>query len=170
MASGDRKLPEKHRERFKEPLGRDIGESELKELDVKHNMLITVGDVVSFTVREYGLVPDLSVYDGMTERHEMTAFADLVKRKGLKETVVTNEAGMITAELADAVKNALTGHEELIRVEGEEDMAVIPCMMLAPDGTYIIYGWPGKGMKLITTDENIRREARLLIEMMEETE
>jgi hypothetical protein len=41
-------------------------------------------------------------------------------------------------------------------------------MVLAPYGTNIVYGWPGKGMKLVTTDEQVRKEAELLIEMMEE--
>jgi len=132
--------------------------------------MITVGDVVSLTVAKQGIVPDLSIYDGLTERREMTEFAAFVKNKGWEETVVRNEAGTITAELIAAVANALNGKNEIIRVEGEEDLATIPCILLSPEGTNIIYGWPGKGMKLIVTDENIRKKARHLTEMMEELE
>jgi len=121
-------------------------------------------------VMKRGIVPDLSIYDGMTERREMTEFASFVKNKGWEETVVRNEAGTITAELIAAVRNALNGKKEIIRVEGEEDLAVIPCILLSPEGTNIIYGWPGKGMKLIATDENIRKKALRLMEMTEELE
>ncbi|MCL2032784.1 MAG: GTP-dependent dephospho-CoA kinase family protein [Methanomassiliicoccaceae archaeon] len=169
MEAVSRKVPEKNRELFKEPLGRDLKEEELTIIG-KTPKMITVGDVVSLTVVEHGIIPDLSVYDGMTERKEMTEFAALVKNKGWEETVVKNEAGTITAELITAVKNALNGKKEIIRVEGEEDLAVLPCILLSPEGTNIIYGWPGRGMKLIVTDENVRRKAQRLMEMMEELE
>jgi len=61
----------------------------------------------------------------------------------------------------------LNGKNEIIRVEGEEDLAVIPCILLSPIGTNIIYGWPGKGMKLIVTDESIRKKAQYLMEKTE---
>lgn len=164
-----RKVPEKNREFFKEPLGIDIKESDLKEINTQ-SKLITVGDVVSLTVRRHGISPDITIYDGMTERREMTEFANLVKDEGWEETVVRNEAGTITAELVNAIKNALDGKEEIIRVEGEEDLATIPCILMSPEGTNIIYGWPGKGMKLIVTDERIRMKAQNLMEMTEELE
>ncbi|MCL1811228.1 MAG: GTP-dependent dephospho-CoA kinase family protein [Methanomassiliicoccaceae archaeon] len=164
-----RKVPEKNRELFKEPLGRDLKEAELNVID-KMSKMITVGDVVSLTAIKHGIVPDLSIYDGMTERREMTEFATLVKNEGWEEIAVKNEAGMITAELIAAIRNALNGNKEIIRVEGEEDLAVIPCILLSPEGTNIIYGWPGKGMKLVVTDESIRKKARYLMEMTEELE
>lgn len=162
-------VPERNREFFKEPLGRDLREDELNKLDLT-SKLITVGDVVSLTVRRYGITPDLSIYDGMTERREMTDFASLVENEGWEEVVVRNEAGTISAELITAISNALNGKKEIIRVEGEEDLATIPCMILYPDGTNIIYGWPGRGMKLIVTDEAIRKKAQNLMEMTEELE
>jgi len=169
MDTADRKVPESKREFFKEPLGKDLTVKELSSIDEKHT-LITVGDVVSLTVRENGIVPDLTIYDGMTERREMTEFADLVKSKGWKETVVKNEAGTITAALTEAVRNALKGQKEIIRVEGEEDLATIPCILFSPKGTNIIYGWPGKGMMLIVTDDDIIRKAQQLMKMTEELE
>ena len=166
MESVSRRVPEKNRELFKEPLGRDLQEKELTVID-KRSKMITVGDVVSLTAVKHGIIPDLSIYDGMTERKEMTEFAVLVKSRGWEETVVRNEAGTITAELITAVKNALNGKNEIVRVDGEEDLAVIPCILLSPIGTNIIYGWPGKGMMLIVTDESIRKKAQYLMERTE---
>ena len=169
METAGRKVPERNRELFKEPLGRDLEEKELTVIDKKSKM-ITVGDMVSLTVVKHGIIPDLSIYDGMTERREMADFAAIVKNNGWKETVVKNGAGTITAELIAAVKTALKGNKEIIRVMGEEDLAVVPCILLSPEGTHIIYGWPGKGMKLIVTDGEIRKKAQYLMEMTEALE
>lgn len=167
MAKGDRLLPEDKREVFGRPIGRPLAESELIKLD-KGSKLITVGDVVSLVVRKHGIVPFLSIYDGKTERHTMTEFSSTVEEKGWDAISVRNPPKMITAELVEAVKNAFEGDVRLIRVDGEEDLATVVCMLLAPSGTNIVYGWPGKGMMLVTTDEDIRKEAEALMNMMEE--
>ena len=163
-----RTIPDDKRELFKEPFGRSIDENDLKKIDTEKK-LITVGDVVSLTVMRNGITPDIAVYDGMTERREMTAFASLVSDKGGPTDVVTNPAGTITAELVKAVENALSGKKKrTIRVIGEEDLAVIPCILLAPIGTNVIYGWPGKGMMLITTNASVKKRTEELLEQTEE--
>ena len=162
-----RRVPEDKREIFKERLGSELKESEL--INHKDKRMITVGDVVSLTMRRNGIRPILSVYDGYTERCEMTDFAALVE--GEEKEVVANPAGTITDELDDAVRNALTaGTTDLIRVEGEEDLALMPCILHAPEGTEIVYGWPGKGMMVITTDGTIRKRIEELWNMMEDFE
>ena len=162
-----RRVPEDRREVFKQCLGSDLKESEL----IKHqdNKIITVGDVVSLTLRKNGIRPILSVYDGYTERHEMTGFANLVA--GEEKTVVINPAGVITDELEDAIRNALkTGKTDLIRVDGEEDLALMPCILYAPEGAEVVYGWPGKGMKIVSTDDVTRKRIEELWKMMEDFE
>lgn len=165
-----RRLPSSLRKAFQEPVGRDLGEEELRDLG-KKRYIITVGDVVSLTARKIGIVPLLSVYDGYTERHETTEFANLVKNGGLAETVVRNPAGEITAEMAEAVRNALAGRSEgIVRVEGEEDLALLPCVLYAPENSTVVYGWPGRGMKAVDTDGPERTQIAHLYEMMEESE
>jgi uncharacterized protein (UPF0218 family) len=163
-------IPEEKRGSFKEPIGSLIDENDLKKINAE-NKLITVGDVVSLTVNRNGIVPDVAIYDGMTERREMTEFAAFVENKGWRTDTVTNPAGTITAELVNAVENALSGREKkVIRVIGEEDLATLPCILLAPEGTNVIYGWPGKGMMLVTTDEGIKKRIYELLEQTEEFE
>ena len=162
-----RRVPEDKRQLFKEALGSDLKESEL----IKHHdkRIITVGDVVSLTMRKNGIKPVLSVYDGYTERCEMTEFAALVE--GEEKEVIVNPAGVITDELDDAIRNALkTGKTDLIRVEGEEDLALMPCILYAPEGTEIVYGWPGKGMKVVSTDDVTKKRIEELWKMMEDFE
>jgi len=165
-----RRVPDDKRELFKEPFGSFIKENDLKKID-RTKKLITVGDVVSLTAVNSGVVPDVAIYDGMTERREMTEFAVLAESNGWVTDTVTNPAGTITAELFDAVENALSGNtRRTVRVIGEEDLATLPCILLSPIGTNIIYGWPGKGMMLITTDEDIVRRIKELLEQTEEFE
>ena len=162
-----RRVPEDKRNIFKEPIGSELKESEL----IKHHdtKMITVGDVVSLTVRRNGIRPILSVYDGYTERREMTEFASLVESE--EKEVVVNPAGTITDELDDAVRNALTtGNTDLIRVEGEEDLALMPCILHAPEGAEIVYGWPGRGMMIVSTDDVTRKRVEELWNMMEDFE
>ena len=164
-----RRLPPEKRDVFQEPVGYDISEEDLPEINAKH-LIIAVGDVVSLTMRRNGIVPLLSVYDGFTERHEVTGFADLVKNGGLAETVVSNPPGEITSELVDAVKNTLAGRSAgIIRVEGEEDLALLPCVLYAPENSVVIYGWPGRGMKAVDTDGPTRTRIAQLYDMMEES-
>jgi len=161
-----RRVPDDKRELFKEPFGSLITENDLKKINGR---LITVGDVVSLTVSRQGITPHVSVYDGMTERREVTEFGDLVKNDGRKIDTVINPAGTITVELVNAVRNALSGAEKkTIRVIGEEDLATLPCILLSPIGTNVIYGWPGKGMMLIVTNEDIKKRAERLLNEMEE--
>jgi hypothetical protein len=55
----------------------------------------------------------------------------------------------------DAVKEP----EALIIVDGEEDLAVIPLVIAAPDGIIVIYGQPGEGIVLNEVDEGAKAKA-----------
>ena len=59
-----------------------------------------------------------------------------------------NPAGTLSAELLDGLKEALDHMPALVCVDGEEDLAVIPLVMMAPEGALILYGQPGEGIVL----------------------
>lgn len=167
MKMSGRRVPEEIRDIFKEPIGTELEESALERY--KDSKVITVGDVVSLTLRRNGITPILSVYDGFTERREMTGFADLVEREEKK--VIRNPAGTITDELDDAVRNILSsGGTGLIRVEGEEDLVLMSCILHAPEGAVVVYGWPGKGMMIVPTDDTTRERIKELWNKMEDFE
>ena len=167
MFERDLVLPEKDRQMFKEPIGTELYDSDLGAFDAQ-NTLITVGDVVSLTFRKHGIKPFLSVYDGMTERREMTEFAILAEDEDKDEVV--NPAGTITRQLVESIRGRMEGSGGLIKVDGEEDLALLPVIYLAPLGTDVVYGWPGKCMMRITTDEGIRAKIEQLLLRMEEIE
>ncbi|MCQ2052692.1 MAG: GTP-dependent dephospho-CoA kinase family protein [archaeon] len=162
-----RRIPEGKKEIFKEILGRDLKENDLSHHNDKR--MITIGDMVSLTVRKKGMRPLLSIYDGYTERHIMTEFSSLVKEE--KKRIVRNPAGVITNELNNTIKNSLkTGDTNLIYVEGEEDLAFIPCVLHSPNDIEVVYGCPGRGMMVVSTDIATKKKVEELWKQMEEFE
>ena len=167
MFEKDLVLPEKDRQVFKEQIGTELYDCGLDGYNAQ-TTLITVGDVVSLTFRKHGIRPFLSIYDGITERREMTEFATLVESEEKEEVV--NPAGMITRQLVESIRGRIEGSGGLIKVIGEEDLALMPVILFAPIGTDIVYGWPGKCMMRITTDESIKSKIEQLMFKMEEAE
>ncbi len=52
-------------------------------------------------------------------------------------------------------------------VDGEEDLVVLPAIMIAPDGASVVYGQPDEGMVHVVVDDEVRREVRALLERFE---
>ena len=162
----DRRLPRSERERFgKARPGVTMYEKELDDIEEPWNY-ITVGDTTSETFRRHGLIPALSIYDGKTKREETSAFSSLME--GLEKTEVCNPPGMLTAQLFKAIARKVTNIGGLIHVDGEEDLAVLPCIALAPEGYTVVYGDPGAGaMVRVEVNDGARREALELMDCME---
>ncbi|PCH79248.1 MAG: hypothetical protein COB96_04580 [Planctomycetota bacterium] len=77
-----------------------------------------------------------------------------------------NPAGLLTPDLKRKVREALVNHgSTLLEVEGEEDLAPIVVHLLAPLGSVILYGQPGKGVVLRITDEAAKARARGLLDL-----
>ncbi|HII99993.1 MAG TPA: DUF359 domain-containing protein [Candidatus Methanomethylophilaceae archaeon] len=162
------RLPEHMRQELARPFGPIIDEKRLQERK-DSSLLVTVGDIVSLTAMKLGIRPHLIVYDGRTERREMTGLSRLVEEEGYRIVTVRNPPGTISNELMEAVKNALKGCEPMsIRVEGEEDLAVLACILYAPVGSWVVYGQPGEGMVLIEVDEDLPERIKELWNRMEE--
>jgi uncharacterized protein (UPF0218 family) len=73
---------------------------------------------------------------------------------------VKNPAGSITDELVRALSDAVLHPPVTIFVEGEEDLAVIPLVIAAPEGTVVLYGQPHEGVVLRTVDDTAKNTAR----------
>ncbi len=165
-----RRLPASMRGELSRPFGPLVDEKQLKEKE-DGVMLLTVGDVVSLTARRLGVEPTLAIYDGLTERREMSDYALLVEEGGEPFRTVSNPAGEVTTELMTAIEEILeVGGPSNIRVEGEEDLAVLACILLAPEGSWVVYGQPGEGMVLVVKDGDNLRRTKEIWNRMEELE
>ncbi|MEN6328923.1 MAG: DUF359 domain-containing protein [Methanobacteriaceae archaeon] len=159
------------RSEFKKPIGTlypslDDAEDFLAS-QKPDTLLVSVGDVTTRNLQERGLIPQLGIIDNQVERKP--AQHDIVYDNVTLKA--DNPAGHITRELWDTVKQGFqlikAGYRVLILVNGEEDLAVIPAIILAPSGALVLYGQPGEGMVICEVDQ-IRDKVIKMKEMLEE--
>jgi GTP-dependent dephospho-CoA kinase len=149
-------LPEEHRKLFMEPFGelhRTIEEiiPRLEGLTV-----YAVGDVVTHNLQKNGVTPAIAVVDGFTMRSPCSRLP-AVRGECIR---VKNPAGSLTDDLIDALEYAVTHAPVTIIVDGEEDLAVIPLIIAAPEGAIVLYGQPKRGVVLRRVDAEAKITAR----------
>jgi hypothetical protein len=167
-------LPDGAREAMREPLGPVIQTSELGMHLEGARVLVTVGDMVTATLLDAGYDISLAVFDFKTLRTEQRDFQHRLEKFGGRRIRVGNPPAMLTMELWEAIQNAFllvgTGERVGIEVDGEEDLAAIPAIIMAPDGARVLYGLPGKGMVVVTVGAGSRKKAGALLGLMEPRE
>ncbi len=160
-------LPDWLRGALTQPFGTTMSEDQVVEkLKNSEALVITVGDETTKTLLRHKMDPDLAIFDLKTHREEVK-HSDLPKHFKVKEKV-ENPQKEITYGLWQAIATALkTKGHKAIQVEGEEDLAALPCVYLAPEGSIVIYGIPNVGLNLIEVNNGIRSKAEELMKQME---
>ncbi len=161
MASIVVSLPEGLRAELKDPWGPVFTDVEALLGDVTGDV-VAVGDVVTFHLEEAGRPPDVGIVDERTERSPVE---DRIKSSlGSADVRVENPAASLTAELLVAMRDALAEDEPIrILVEGEEDLATIPAILMVPVGGSVIYGQPGEGMVHVVVSADTKGRAEALL-------
>jgi uncharacterized protein (UPF0218 family) len=133
--------------------------------------LAVVGDVAALHVVNAGYNPRFVVVDFHTQRSDDEVKESEVRLIGDECIKVVNPPATITQDLWDAVERAY-GLEGTVRIEvdGEEDLAFIPCVLVAPEGSKVIYGMPNRGMVVVTVDQESRRKVKDAFERFERVE
>ena len=134
--------------------------SKVAKLDskLKAKNIIAVGDISVATLLKLHILPKISVVDLFVQRKP--AFSDL-SQLGFgganPDVIVKNEPGQISKSLIDELEKAMKKTSPtVILVSGEEDLAAIPAVLLAPLGTIVIYGQPNKGAVIVHVDQQIK--------------
>nr|MDO8085300.1 DUF359 domain-containing protein [Candidatus Sigynarchaeum springense] len=98
------------------------------------------GDVISRNLFKTDYFPDLVVVDRKTQRRDYEATFP----QGYKRREVSNVTGGVTRAAWEAIAQAIaSGERTIIEVTGgEEDLLLIPMVLLAPDGAIMAYGQP----------------------------
>lgn len=132
-------------------------------LKVASRPLIIVGDGSSVNALRAGGKPDLLIYD-MRERREVISqeALDTIIGFAAEEVVARNPKGQVTNDLLDAVKYALAHMPKRIRVVGEEDLAGLVALFLAPVGASVMYGLEGK-LTVVKVTTELKEKARGII-------
>ncbi len=160
-------LPTALRGELKEPLGPVYTDATALLADAGEP-LIAVGDVVTYHLLGADRRPDVALVDGMTEREEADAEVRAAAEGFDVRVEVGNPAGTLTRELLVELAAAVArDRPTLLVVDGEEDLAALPAVAIAPDGAAVVYGQPGEGMVLATVDAEARASVRALLEKLD---
>ncbi|MHC1574191.1 MAG: GTP-dependent dephospho-CoA kinase family protein [Candidatus Methanogasteraceae archaeon] len=170
-------LSDRLKSRLKVPYGTLYAGSGRKTMDLLKSApdwgnpakIISVGDVTTCNLIESGILPDICIVDHLTCRAEVSdEVKNCIQHPAYHEVTIKNPAGTITTDLVTAITDAMTC-ERLVRifVQGEEDLAVIPAVALAPLSSIVIYGQPSSGCVLIKVTSEKKKEIRELLKQME---
>ena len=123
--------------------------------------IFTVGDATTERLISFGITPDIAVVDGLERRSRRDHSIDY----HAKEMLCVNPAGMISKEAVHVLQSALeTPSPVAVKVEGEEDMLALPLFMMAPKGSFVLYGQPLKGIVLVNITEEKQNQAKDLMD------
>ena len=91
----------------------------------------------------------------------------IIKKIGSKNIEVNNPAGTISEELWKAIKSSISEEENIkITVKGEEDLATLAVISMAPKGAKVIYGMPDRGMVVVDVNQQTKMRANNFLKRM----
>lgn len=156
-------LPRRLRKKLKEPFGR-LYPSPTKAPIPEGAFIISVGDVTTHRLLQAGLKPRLAIIDNRVQR-KASNYRIQYDAKILK---CENPPATITDELWTSIKKAINSEDDyLIIVDGEEDLAVLPSIILAPPDAIILYGQPNEGVVLVKAEKMKQKAENLIREFKE---
>lgn len=162
------KLPEELRPKLKEPLGPVRSTEEAYDTLRQALFVITIGDVTTLEMIERGVEPRVAVVDFKTKREKDDSLRRELVKYGERSVEADNPAAEITSDLWDALAEAIGEDEStLIKVEGEEDLAALPAILLAPEGAIVAYGQPDEGIVTVEVDDESREMVKTILAEME---
>lgn len=162
------RLPEVMREELRRPFGRLVRGPEVLGAIAAAGRVATVGDYCTADLMERGRTPDLAVVDLKTKRAPDPLRAKVFAKFPGRRIWVKNPAGEITRELWRAVDEAFkSSGRVLIEVQGEEDLAALVCIAMAPDGSAVLYGMPDLGVVVVKASAGARAQALEILRRMD---
>ncbi|KYK27987.1 MAG: hypothetical protein AYK23_05700 [Candidatus Proteinoplasmatales archaeon SG8-5] len=161
-------MPDHLREEMAQAVGKIVTDDTILDEIEGSTFVVTVGDIVTLTLLKLGRVPDLSIVDYRTQREDDAATKEKLTSFSQPEVTVENPQGVLTEELWLAIKEGFENPRNLrIVVEGEEDLASLACIALAPDNTTVIYGIPNRGPMVLHVDQALKERVGDLLAQME---
>ncbi len=118
---------------------------------------IAVGDIAAISLLNQKITPDLAIVDLKTKRQRI--FPNL-QAEGLPAGLTAiNPPGTVTQNAVTKLLNCFSQKQPSLLIDGEEDLLVLPAILLAPLLTTIFYGQPDKGLVKITVTETTKAKA-----------
>lgn len=156
------------RKKLKKPLGTLLKKGTINFAGIGSQRVITVGDVVTKYFNEKHLVPKIAVVDFYVKRRKkFSNLAELGFPGEEKVLKADNPAKCLTPGLFRKVSEVFLPQNKdkrvVIKVNGEEDLAVLPLVLAAPLGFSIFYGQPGEGVVRVDISEKTKEKIYALV-------
>ena len=157
---------------LKEPFGTLLECSRINKKSIirftkQATLIITVGDATTDRLGSYRIVPDISVVDGTEQRVQRIRGGEFLSDSLNLECF--NPAGHITEDAVNALEiaiNACSRGPVRVIVKGEEDLLVLPLLIMLPLGSIVMYGQPTKGIVITRIDSISQKKAKHLLERL----
>lgn len=146
------------REELKKPFGTVIlgkKESVAKKFNEfcqkkRFKKIITVGDFCSKNLKS-----DVKIFDGRVERNRKIP---LLKY----DLIFSNPPAALDKKCWQITEKAIKENKNIF-VDGEEDLLVLPCVLVSKENYLVVYGYPKKGICLIEVSSKKKREIRVFL-------
>jgi uncharacterized protein (UPF0218 family) len=145
-----------------------INRKSILKFTKKAALVVSVGDATTDRLGSLGIVPNLSVVDGREQRFQR-AIRGGEFLTSILNLECTNPAGYITENAIRVLQVAISScASTLVRVnvKGEEDLLVLPILMMTPIGSTIMYGQPFRGIVIVSVDSSMQKKAKDLMESL----
>ena len=155
---------------FKAPLGKlYVNFEDAIPMIKEASFLISVGDQTTKNLVDNDLIPNLGIIDNRIQRKDHNY--DIIRTENILDA--DNPAGTITENLWETIESAISltledSENRIIVVKGEEDLAVLPCLLIAPEDAVILYGQPNEGLVFVNVFEGKGKAERLMTFFNEE--
>jgi uncharacterized protein (UPF0218 family) len=164
-------LPDFLRSKLKEPLDLLVDEKELLKILKSEKYIVSVGDQVTYTLIKNHIKPLLCIVDFKIKRNNCcNEIKNLIQSFGKKTVIIENPPKCISNDLWNEISNAYKNIEKKdtlrIEIEGEEDLAALPAILLAPRDVTIIYGLPNKGVVVVKANEKNKKKVKEILDKM----
>lgn len=159
-------LPQSLRPELQKPFGKVLNSV---PSGLNPEKVIAIGDITTQKFNQENVGQFLSIVDFQVNRQKkFDKLPELGFADDIRTIEVENPAGTIAPQLFAGVQRAFESKgKQVILVKGEEDLAVLPVLLIAPLGFTIFYGQPSVGLVEVSVTEENKEKAYNLIDKFE---
>ena len=135
----------------------------------KTEYIATIGDICTIKIFEQIREPNLAIVDLKTKRNISLDNNQLktIMNIGINKIEVENPPGSISNQMWKAIESSFSNENNTrITVKGEEDLATLAVISMAPKGAKVIYGMPDRGMVVVDVNQQSKKRANDFLKRM----
>ena len=165
LLNNDIILTDKQKQKTKSPFGKLFSNPKRKKLHSLLNPSLTnvaIGDLTCHYCLKHNLPIKTFIFDNQTNREKLSVSVQgVIPFSNVLEC--SNKMGQIEKVLSQTLQHAFA-NQFCVKINGEEDLAVIPSVLLLPLGGTILYGQPKKGIVVVTITEEKKEWIKTLLQ------